>query len=473
VILLPFPLFLPTLLLVLALFTYLFRRVEQITAAIAGLVVGGLAFWLTGDIPANGLVHLLGRFVQVDMRAQVMRFDLIFQLTPAATPILTLVLFLTTTALILNATVGQGRSFPPFALLLASGYSLLLLLMDAPVNPEFLAPGFLAVLAALGVYVLQAGQLGQTIGPLRSLLPPLLAFPLFILASWHIDSLAINPQDMVAEAAAARFLALGLLLLLAPVPFHSATPAMAETAPPIPVALLSLLYQLATLTLLFRITQLYPFVVELSGQNLWLTAAGLVTAVWGGLAAVGSSHPARLWSYAMIHDWGLILLMLAAPGSASWSLVIFLFSLRVISVLAGAMGLAYLRDTAGSLEPSHLTGAGRMTPWSTSAYVLGSLGLAGFPLSAGFTGHWAALQVVAENDWRVAATVLLASSGVVLGFVRMIRLLYNPRTPPKITTEHLTRRVVAIAAILIVSGVALAPQLLSRPLAWILQAFRG
>lgn len=55
----------------------------------------------------------------------------------------------------------------------------------------------------------------------------------------------------------------------------------------------------------------------------------------------------------------------------------------------------------------------------------------------------------------------------------MIRILYNPQTPPNITTEHSARRVVAIVAILIVSGVALAPQLLSRPLAWILQAFRG
>ncbi|MBI3959139.1 MAG: hypothetical protein HY328_10040 [Chloroflexi bacterium] len=470
---LPFPLFLPTILLLLALLVYLFRRMEQVTSATAGLVVGGLALWLLGDSPANGLVRLLGTLVQVDMRAEVMSYDLLFHLTPNVAPILALTLLLTAMALLLSASVGQGRSFAPFALVLASGYALLLLLADAPISPELLLPGFLALLAALGVYILQAGQLGQILGPLRSLLPPLLAFPLFILASWHIDSLAINPQDSVAGAAAARFLALGLLLLLAPVPFHSAGPATAENAPPIAVALLTLLYQLATLTLLFRITTLYPFVAELSGQNLWLTAAGLVTAVWGGFAAVGSSHPGRLWSYAMLHDWGLILLMLAAPGDTSWSLVLFLFSLRVISVLAAAAGLAYLRDAAGSLNPARLRGAGRSAPWSTSAYVLGGLGLAGFPLSAGFTGHWAALQTVAENDWRVAAAVLLASGGVVVGFVRMIRILYDPQTPPSISSERLMRGLIAITAILIASGVAIAPQLLNGPIAWALMAFRG
>ena len=469
----PFPLFLPTVLLLLALLAYLFRRMERLTSASAGLVVSGLAFWLASDIPSNGLVHLLGTRVQVDMRAEVLRFDLLFHLTPTAAPILALTLFLTATALLLSASVGQGRSFPPFALLLASGYSLLLLLADAPISPELLVPGFLALLTALGVYVLQAGQLGQTLGPLRSLLPPLLAFPLFILASWHIDSLAINPQDSVAGAAAARLLALGLLLLLAPVPFHSAGPAVAENAPPIPVALLSLLYQLAALTLLFRITTLYPFVAEVSGQNLWLTAAGLATAVWGGVAAIGSSHPGRLWSYAMLHDWGLILLMLAAPGGSSWSLVLFLFTLRVISVLAAATGLAYLRNAAGSLNPNHLRAAGRALPWSTSAYLLGGLGLAGFPLSAGFTGHWAALQTVAENDWRVAAIVLLASGGVVVGFVRIIRILYDPQTPSGIPREKLSQVLIAIIMILMVSSVALAPQLLSGLISWALVAFRG
>ena len=467
------PLFLPIVLLLLALLAYLFRRMQKLTPLLSGLVVGGLALWLIGDAPADGVVRLLGTPVQVDLQALVTRHDLVFHLTPTATPILALILLLTGVALLLAAATSQGRSFPPVALLLACGYSLLLLLADAPIQPTLLIPAILALLTALGVFVLQAGRLGETLGPLRSLLPPLLAFPFFILASWHIDSLAINPQDGEAGLAAARFLALGLLLLLAPVPFHSAGPAVAESAPPVAVALLTLLYQLVVLTLLFRIVTLYPFVTEFSGLSLWLTSAGLVTAVWGGLAAAGCSHPGRLWGYAMLHDWGLILLMLAAPGESSWPLVLFLFGLRAISVLAASIGLAYLRTAAGSLDPNRLRGAGRLAPWTTSAYILSGLGLAGFPLSAGFTGHWAALQTVAQTDWRVAGIVMLASGGVVIGFIRLIRILYDPESQPRISGEGMVNALIAIAAILFVSAAAIAPQLLDGPISWALMAFSG
>ncbi len=469
----PFPLFLPFGLLLLALLAYLFRRMEQIVSGVAGIVTGALALWLLGDAPTEGMVSLLGKLVQVDMQAEVVRFDLTFHLTPTALPILGLGLLLTATVLLLNVSTNQGRSFPPFALVLMCGYSLLLLLTDAPLNPLLLTPTILVVLTALGVYILQAGRLGGTLGPLRSLLPPLIAFPLFILASWHIDSLSINPQDSLAGGAAARLLALGLLLLLAPVPLHSAGPDLAEKAPSLVFAFLLLLYQLTGLSLLLRMTTAFPFIVENSALSLWLTGTGLLTAVWGGVAAAGASHPGRLWGYALLHDWGLILLMLAAPGNNGVALVIFLFGLRMLSTLASAVGLANLHAVAGSLNPLRLRGIGRSIPWSTSAYVLGGLGLAGFPLSAGFTGHWAALQTVAQTDWRVAAIVLVASGGIVVGFVRQIRILYDPRSLLTHSSESLPNTLVALVAILFVSGAALSPQAFTGFVSWVMMAFSG
>ena len=136
----PFPLFLSFGLLLLTLAAYLFRRMEQLVSGLAGLFTGVLALWLLGDAPARDVVPVLGRLVQVDMRAVVVRFDLSFHLTPTAVPILGLTLLLTAAVLLLNATASQGRSFPPFALLLAWGYCLLLLLTDAPLNPLLLMP---------------------------------------------------------------------------------------------------------------------------------------------------------------------------------------------------------------------------------------------------------------------------------------------------------------------------------------------
>jgi multicomponent Na+:H+ antiporter subunit D len=121
--------------------------------------------------------------------------------------------------------------------------------------------------------------------------------------------------------------------------------------------------------------------------------------------------------------------------------------------------------------PEQLQGAGSRLPWSSAAFLLGSLGLAGFPLSAGFTGHWAALQIVADSDWRVAAAVLIASGGVVFGFVRLVRILFGPLQDHFLPRERLIGAVVAVIALLISASMAISPQLLEGPVTWALVAF--
>ncbi len=69
----------------------------------------------------------------------------------------------------------------------------------------------------------------------------------------------------------------------------------------------------------------YPFVYQQTDWPLWLSWLGLLTTVWGGVAAIGANNAGRLWSYAALSDWGLIIVVLAAPGLRSWTLVLFLF----------------------------------------------------------------------------------------------------------------------------------------------------
>jgi NADH:ubiquinone oxidoreductase subunit 2 (subunit N) len=152
--------------------------------------------------------------------------------------------------------------------------------------------------------------------------------------------------------------------------------------------------------------------------------------------------------------------------------VLFLFVLRLISTFTAVIGLAHLRQAAGRDDTVlHLQGVGSRLPWSSTAFLLGSLGLAGFPLSAGFTGHWAALQTVAESDWRIAAAVLLASGGVVLGFVRLVRLLFGPLQDRLLPQERWIDAIVAGLAIVISATMAISPQWLEAPVAWALIAF--
>jgi NADH-quinone oxidoreductase subunit N len=356
-------------------------------------------------------------------------------------------------------------------LTLVAGYVAVTLLYTSPIAPPLLIPLLLALLAAIGVFVLQAGRLTTPAGPLRNLVPPVLAFPLFLIAPFYIEQIPLNPQDFSSAQAAAQLLSLGLVLLLAPVPLHGAQAAIAQSAPPVTTALLTLLGQLAALHLLYRTLATFEFVPQHAPLGLWLTWIGLITAVWGGVAALGATHAGRLWGYTALHDWGVILLVLAAPGSRGWSLVLFLFGLRVVSMLTAAAGLAVLEQHTGGLSPARVQGAGSRLPWNSAAFLLGGLGLAGFPLSAGFTGHWAALQIVAESDWRPAAVVLLASAGAIFGYIRLARALFGPLENRFLSREMPLNILLAACALLLSIGLAVAPQLMDLPIGRALLSF--
>ncbi|MEM7133035.1 MAG: proton-conducting transporter membrane subunit [Chloroflexota bacterium] len=465
------PLFLLGILLILALSTYLLRSQETVITALATLVMAGMAIWLWNvdlTIPERQLPFLSQ---SISLSSPLERFGFTLQLQAGAIPILCGTLGLAAVTFALALRTQHGHNFTPFALLLLAGYVALALLTAGPLSPPLLAPLLFIGLSSLSVFVLQAGRPIRSDGPLRMLIPPVLAFPLFLIGAWYIEQIPLNPQDLTSTQTAAQLLALGMVLLLAPAPLHSYLPDTAQVAPPLVTALLTLLYQLALLHLLFRLVSTFPMVTQQTPIGLWLTWAGLLTAVWGGVAAAGTAHPGRLWGYAALHDWGVILMVLAVPGVRGWPLVLFLYSLRAVSMLTAAVGLSILEEQSYGFIPERLQGIGSRMPWNCAAYLLGGLGLVGFPLSAGFTGHWAALQIAAIDDWRIAAVVLLAAGGAVFGYIRMARLLFGPILDPSTFRENPISALYAVAGILISAALALAPQLLDNPISRALSAF--
>ncbi|MCB0060472.1 MAG: hypothetical protein KDE19_00080, partial [Caldilineaceae bacterium] len=409
----------------------------------------------------------------IDSSLPLTRFDFTFAMQPGALPILITMYLLSAAAFALSAFVSQGRSFVPFTLALLAGYSALILLTAAPLAPPLLMPLAFVVLTAIGVFVLQAGRLTDPTGPLRMLVLPVLAFPLFLAAQWYIDLMPLNPQDTGPQSTLAFLLTAGLLLLMAPAPLHSAQPAVAQTAPPVVTALITLLYQLALLHLLFQILLLFPFLAEEPVYEQWFLWAGLATTIWGGIAGAGALQPGRLWGYAALHDWGLILILLAIPSATSWPLALFLFGLRAVSMLTAAAGLSTLEHHINTFGMERLRGAGNRLPWNSAAFLLGGLGLTGFPLSAGFTGHWAALQVMAESDWRPAALVMLSSVGAIWGFVRLARILFGPLQDRLLRREQPASIIMALIVLLLTVSLAVSPQLLDAPIRSAWAAFGG
>jgi formate hydrogenlyase subunit 3/multisubunit Na+/H+ antiporter MnhD subunit len=407
----------------------------------------------------------------IDLGAPIGFAGYTFQLQTTNAPIIATYLLITALSLLIHALYGADDLYPALIWLILSGYTLFTLLAGGPTEPIIVAPVLLIMLTALSIFALQGGRTASLVGPLRALLPPLLAAPLFLMGGWWVEQIPLNPQDLALLHNAGTLLGLGALLLLMPFPLHGAWPAASEDSPPVALLFVSLLYQLAVLHLTVQTLNAFPFVYRQSDWSLWLSALGLVTAIWGGIAALGTTHVGRLWGYAAVHDWGLILLALATPGLRSWTLVLFLFSLRTISMTTTVVGLSALEQQTGSLTMTGLRGVGLRMPWSSAAVLLGGLGLVGFPLTAGFAGHWAALQSLAIIDWRPAMAIVAASLGAMLGFVRLARLMFGAHDVRLTVHENAWHVGLAIGALLLVLAVATTPQLLNELVTRALAAF--
>ncbi len=468
------PTFLIVSLLLMAAITYVARGWDQSVALVASVYTGIVALLIWSTDLSQPMLKIPLINWSIDFGASLERLGFVLQLQTSSIPVLSTAFALVSVAFLLAARVSQGHSFVPLSLGLLVGYTIMILTVAGPIAPALLAPLFLVALSCVSAFILQAGRLLHPAGSLRVLIPPTLAFPAFLLAGWYIAQVPFNPQDDSALYAAAQMLSLGLLVLAAPVPLHSAQPASMQSAPPVVSAMVTLLYQLAVLHLFFWITTgAYDFVAQNSSLTAWFAVAGLATAVWGGVAAVGINNAGRLLGYTSLHDWGLILLVLAIPEVRTLPLVLFMFSVRAVSMMTAAAGLSMLEQNAGGLDPRSLQGAGSRLPWNSAALLLGGLGLAGFPLTAGFTGHWSAVQTVAVIDWRPAVIVLISSGGAVFGFIRLARVLFGPLENRSMPRERPLSTAVAVIALLVSVSLAIAPQLLNQPVSRALLAFAG
>ena len=244
--------------------SYLLRqwaRVGALAGAASALVLALLVWQIDFARP----MWVLPTGWVVDFAAPLSVGGYTLQLQAGNAAFVTAGLVIAALALTLAAVVNLDDALPSLVWLLTAGYTAVLLLVAAPLAPVFVVPLALLALAALGAFALQGGHRTDPAGPLRLLFPPLLAAPLFILAAWYLDSVALNPQDVAGTQAAGVLLGLGLLLLLAPFPLHGAVPTGARTAPPPAFLVVMLLNELAVLHLTGQVVTAYPLILRDDG----------------------------------------------------------------------------------------------------------------------------------------------------------------------------------------------------------------
>lgn len=198
----------------------------------------------------------------------------------------------------------------------------------------------------------------------------------------------------------------------------------------------------------------------------WLATTVLVVA---GLTAIlgiahAAVHPelAGLVAWSSVENAGLITAGFgtALVGSAAHNQQLVAAGLLAATaqVIAHALGKSLLftataavEDAAGSTNLDALRGVARRLPWAGTGLVIGSLTLAGLPLTAGFTSEWFILESLMQQ-FRVSslpmhlasatAGALVALTVGVAGvtFVRLIALTAfgHPSTIPATTVPTAT-----------------------------------
>ena len=250
---------------------YLLRRLEAVSALLAAGVSALLAVGLW-RLPLNRPVIIAGR--PVFWGKPVVIDELSLVITPASHALVVFLLITAAVTFILAWRTYQGRTFYPFGLALVALWSTVALL-----QPLLLAPFAVVLAAIVAVFLIQAGQPGETRGAWRQLLFPTLSVPLFVIASWYIEQAPLNPDDTTPYRIASWLLIAGFILLLQPAPLHVAIPAVAGQAPPVVAAFLWIGGQAVILFLLQRFLVTYPWLSAAVDSARWLLWLGIFTAV--------------------------------------------------------------------------------------------------------------------------------------------------------------------------------------------------
>jgi hydrogenase-4 component B len=157
-----------------------------------------------------------------------------------------------------------------------------------------------------------------------------------------------------------------------------------------------------------------------------LLAIGLLSSLGGVLWALVQHELKRLLAYHSIENVGIITLGLGASllfadaHEPTWAAIAFAAALLHVANHAIFKGLLFLgagafQRAVGSLELDHLGGLLRRMPWTGSAFLVGSIAIAGLPPLNGFASEWLTLQSLLHVALHGPLGVALAASAALAG----------------------------------------------------------
>jgi len=406
-------------LIALSLLAGLLRRTPWLAGAIVAVGLSWLA-WRLWLAPLDETTELLGRALMQNHPNALLNFT--FQLTPAVrAPVMLLLLWGALFALVAALTKSEPILYPAIPMLLAA---LTVFLSSAP---RLWAPSWLMLAAVIMAFIAQGNQPRSARAALRTLLAPILAFPLFLFAAWVFSQSAVAAEDPQLWNNAWKALIVGMLILTSPVPLHGWITALGDVSSPFAGAFLVGVWQITIYAFLRQLLFSYPSITDFVDPGQWLPWIAVIQMLWAGLFMFGSQRLGQLWGYLLLWLYGAAFLAWGLTGEFGGEAIFWLFLTTPIALTLAAAGMQSIVHRFGE-NPAYddLHGVSERLPLSTLGFVAGGLFLLGWPLGALFPMRLATFQVAEFRAGNIFLWAMLALLLGALGLIRATRHLASP-----------------------------------------------
>lgn len=319
----------------------------------------------------------------------------------------------------------HGENFVPIALLTLSQVCTVLLLQDPFITTLLLAAtGLTAVLAIVDLPAGASNLVGTRAiaAALKYLVLMTVAAVLMYIAFVLTD--IYRPGELPGRISPARFilalLMVGFALRLALIPFHTWLTDLVDYAEPLVAALIITLLNTASLLVLILVFQSFPtLLLESESAHGVVRLGAIVSALVGGLLAVGTAPLRRTLAYLILYDCGMVFYGLASVSSIGLAGAIFgaLNQTLAVTLLFVSLGLLERPDgrPPGVVRRDLL----RRWPVAGTGLLVGGLALIGLPPLNGALSQLLIYQAAAERGWIELLPLLLSTLLAGLGLARL------------------------------------------------------
>jgi multicomponent Na+:H+ antiporter subunit D len=263
----------------------------------------------------------------------------------------------------------------------------------------------------------------------------------------------LSPGGLVTLPFVVASLTVGLALQWGAAPLHAWLPNAYQRAGPSSVTLAIALLGPATLGLLLQALTALPQLVADERVNGYLTAGGLLTAVFGAVAALAPSKPRRTLGYVFVADLGYVLVGMATYSRIGVSgAVLHMAHRSLVALVLIAAASELERENRGAEDETE-------APYMWGTLLVGSLALTGIPPLAGFAANWAVLQAASLVDWRLAVALACTSAVSLMAVLSALGRLRRSYPTPWRAPRRAEAYLMALAALSALWGLAPGPAL--------------